>query len=125
MKEEIFNQASTDPLATKLVTPYSVSYIYKGIKIENTDGDIKIYNTKIIGDSYTEICDDQYQVFYDLGFRVGVYNVCIFNYNNSLNGIQSKIRLELTNRNNQKHYHSMKSHRVHIMNKYTEILKLK
>lgn len=125
MKEEVFNQAINDPLATKLVTPYSVSYIYKGIKIENTGGNIKIYNTKIIGDDYTEIFDNQYEVFYELGFRLGVYNICIFNYNNSLNGIQSKIRLELTNRNNQKHYHSMKSHRVYIMNKYTEILKLK
>lgn len=125
MKEEIFNQAKTDSLATRLVTPVSVSYIYKGIKIENREGDIAIYNTKIPGDSYTEISEDQYQVFFDYGFRMGVYNLCIFNYNCSLNGIQTKIRTELTNRNNQKHYHSMKSHRTYIMNKYTEILKLK
>ncbi len=125
MKEEIFNQASKDALATKLVTPYSVSYIYKGVKIENIDGDIKIYNTKITGDRYTEIFDHQYEVFYNFGFRVGVYNVCIFNYNASLNGLQSKIRVELTNRNNQKHYKSMKNHRMYIMNKYSEILKLK
>jgi hypothetical protein len=125
MKEEVFNQASIDALATKLVTPYSVSYIYKGVKIENTDGDIKIYNTKILGDAYTEVSESQYEVFYNFGFRVGVYNVCIFNYNVSLNGIQSKIRIELTNRNNQKHYQSMKSQRIYIMNKYTEILKLK
>lgn len=125
MKEEVFNQASIDALATKLVTPYSVSYIYKGVKIENTDGDIKIYNTKILGDDYTEVSESQYEVFYNFGFRVGVYNVCIFNYNVSLNGIQSKIRIELTNRNNQKHYQSMKSQRIYIMNKYTEILKLK
>ena len=125
MKEEVFNQASIDALATKLVTPYSVSYIYKGVKIENTDGDIKIYNTKILGDAYTEVSESQYEVFYNFGFRVGVYNVCIFNYNVSLNGIQSKIRIEVTNRNNQKHYQSMKSQRIYIMNKYTEILKLK
>lgn len=125
MKEEIFNQAMTDSLATRLVTPVSVSYIYKGIKIENREGHIAIYNTKIPGDNYTEISEDQYQVFFDHGFRMGVYNLCIFNYNCSLNGIQTKIRTELTNRNNQKHYHSMKSQRTHIMNKYTEILKLK
>jgi hypothetical protein len=125
MKEEIFNQAKTDSLATRLVTPVSVSYIYKGIKIENREGHIAIYNTKIPGDTYTEISEDQYQAFFDHGFRMGVYNLCIFNYNCSLNGIQTKIRTELTNRNNQKHYHSMKSHRTYIMNKYTEILKLK
>lgn len=125
MKEEVFNQASKDSLATKLVTPYSVSYIYKGIKIENQDGHIAIYNTKIPGDKYTEVSDDQYEVFFNHGFRMGVYNLCIFNYNCSLNGIQSKIRTELTQRNNQKHYKSMKQQRVYIMNKYTEILKLK
>lgn len=125
MKEEIFHQAKFDSLATRLITPYSESYIYKGIKIEKTETDIAIYNTKILGDTYTEISDDQYEVFFNLGFRMGVYNLCIFNYNCSLNGIQSKIRTELTNRNNQKHYHSMKSQRSYIMNKYTEILKLK
>lgn len=125
MKEEIFHQAKFDSLATRLITPYSESYIYKGIKIEKTETDIAIYNTKILGDTYTEISDDQYDVFFNLGFRMGVYNLCIFNYNCSLNGIQSKIRTELTNRNNQKHYHSMKSQRTYIMNKYTEILKLK
>jgi hypothetical protein len=125
MKEEIFNQAKLDSLATRLVTPVSVSYIYKGIKIENREGHIAIYNTKIPGDTYTEISEDQYDVFFNHGFRTGVYNLCIFNYNCSLNGIQNKIRTELTNRNNQKHYHSMKSHRTYIMNKYTEILKLK
>jgi uncharacterized protein with HEPN domain len=124
MKEEIFHQAKFDSLATRLITPYSESYIYKGIKIEKTETDIAIYNTKILGDTYTEISDDQYEVFFNLGFRMGVYNLCIFNYNCSLNGIQSKIRTELTNRNNQKHYHSMKSQRSYIMNKYTEILKL-
>lgn len=125
MKENIFHQAKFDSLATRLITPYSESYIYKGIKIEKTETDIAIYNTKILGDTYTEISDDQYEVFFNLGFRMGVYNLCIFNYNCSLNGIQSKIRTELTNRNNQKHYHSMKSQRSYIMNKYTEILKLK
>lgn len=125
MKEEIFHQAKFDSLATRLITPYSESYIYKGIKIEKTESDIAIYNTKILGDTYTEISDDQYDVFFNHGFRMGVYNLCIFNYNCSLNGIQSKIRTELTNRNNQKHYHSMKSQRNYIMNKYTEILKLK
>lgn len=125
MKEDIFKQAQQDSLATRLTTPKSISYIYKGIKIENTDSHVVIYNTKIPGDDYTEISDDQYDVFINHGFRMGVYNLCIFNYNCSLNGIQSKIRTELTNRNNQKHYRSMKSQRTYIMNKYTEILKLK
>lgn len=125
MKEEIFNQASLDSLATKLTTRDSTSYIFKGIKIENRNGNITIYNTKVLGDVYTEISNDQYEVFFNHGFRMGVYNMCIFNYNCSLNGLQSKIRVELTNRNNQKHYHSMKSQRLYIMNKYSEILKLK
>lgn len=125
MIQDIFKQAETDSLSTRLVAPESVSYIYKGVKIEDKGGDIKIYNTKIPGDYYTEITEDQMQVFLELGFRLGVYNVCIYNYNNSLESIQSTIMNELTGRNNQKHYRSMKGQRSYIMNKYTEILKLK
>lgn len=125
MKENVFHQAKFDALATRLITPYSESYIYKGVKIEKTETDIAIYNTKILGDTYTEVSDDQYEIFFNHGFRLGVYNVCIFNYHRSLNGIQDKIRTELTQRNNQKHYKSLKQQRAYIMNKYTEILKLK
>lgn len=126
MIEDIFKQAQTDALCTRLIAPNSISYIYKGIKIENKDGDIKIYNTKIPAtEQYEEVSPDQYEVFFEFGFRIGAYNVCIFNYHESLDEIQRNICNELTSRNNQKHYKSMKNKRLYIMNKYTEILKLK
>lgn len=122
MKEQIFNQAKGDSLTTRLITPYSESYIYKGIKIESRDGVITIYNTV---NDYSEITPDQYEVFFRLGFRLGTYNVCVYNYNKMLDEISAGINKELTCRNNQKHYKSMKKERLYIMRKYSEILKLK
>ena len=60
MKNEIWRDASWFHKSTRLDTPYSKSRIFKGIKIENTDGDIKILNTKLNGDFYQEISKGEY-----------------------------------------------------------------
>lgn len=125
MKNEIWNQASWLHKSTRLDTPYSKSRIFKGIKIENTDGYIKILNTKLNGDFYQEISDEEYEMFYELGFERGCYEMCLNNYKESLNVIIRSIRDEIGNRNNQKHYQYLKTMRVNLMDKYTNILKTK
>jgi len=125
MKNEIWNQALWLHKSTRLDTPYSKSRIFKGIKIENTDGNIVIYNTKLNGDFYQEISDEEYEMFYELGFERACYEMCLKNYKTSLNVIIRSIRDEIGSRNNQKHYQYLKSMRVNLMEKYTNILKTK
>lgn len=98
--------------------------IYRGIKIEKTEDKIVIYNTRLTGDFYKEISQQEYDVFYRYGFLFGVYTICIQNYRVILNKLQVKIRNEVGNRNNQRHYNALKQYRNTIMNKFTDTLKL-
>lgn len=124
-KEQIFNDAYNDRLGVRITTPDSVSVIYRGVKIQNKDGDIKIYNTAQGGDFYREVKPEQYNVFINNGFRQGVYEVCMGNYKDTLKMLSVKIRNEVASRNNQKHYNSLKEYRNTIMNKITEVINLR
>ena len=42
--KQVFEQAYNDRLGVKIVTPDSVSVIYRGVKIQNKNDNIKIYN---------------------------------------------------------------------------------
>jgi len=64
-------------------------------------------------------------LFFDKGFRKGVYEVNSSNYNDTLNMLSTKIRNEVASRNNLKHYNMLKEYRNMIMNKLTEVIKLK
>ena len=125
MKQQIFEEAYNDGLSVRITTKDSVSLIFRGVKVENKDGNIRILNMGKGGDFYREVTPEQYKVFTDKGFRQGVYDVCMENYKDTLKMLSVKIRNEVASRNNQKHYNLLKEYRTTIMNKVTEILKLK
>lgn len=125
MKQRIFEEAYNDGLSVRLTTPDSISLIYRGIKVENIDGNIRILNMNRGGDFYKEITPEQYNVFFEKGFRKGVYDVCLDNYKKALDMLSLKIRNEVSKRNNVKHYEALKEYRNTIMNKINEVNKLK
>ncbi len=124
MKQRIFEEAYNDGLSVRLTTPDSISLIYRGVKVENVDGNIRILNMNRGGDFYKEITPDQYNVFFEKGFRKGVYDVCLDNYKRALDMLSLKIRNEVSKRNNVKHYEALKEYRNTIMNKINEVNKL-
>lgn len=125
MKQRIFEEAYNDGLSVRLTTPDSISLIYRGVKVENVDGNIRILNMNRGGDFYKEITPEQYNVFFEKGFRKGVYDVCLDNYKRALDMLSLKIRNEVSKRNNVKHYEALKEYRNTIMNKINEVNKLK
>ena len=125
MKQQIFEEAYNDGLSVRITTKDSVSLIFRGVKVENKDGKITIYNTNKGGDFYREITPEQYKVFAKNGFRQGVYDVCMENYKDTLKMLSVKIRNEVASRNNQKHYNLLKEYRTTVMNKITDVIKLK
>lgn len=125
MKQEIFNQAYNDGLSVRITTKDSVSLIFRGVKVENKEGNIRILNMGRGGDFYREITPEQYKVFAKNGFRQGVYDVCMENYKDTLKMLSVKIRNEVASRNNQKHYDALKEYRTTVMNKISEVIKLK
>ena len=124
MKQRIFEEAYNDGLSVRLTTPVSTSLIYRGVKIENVEGNIRILNMNRGGDFYREITPKQYEVFFEKGFRKGVYEVCLENYKRALDMLSLKIRNEVAKRNNVKHYEALKEYRNTIMNKISETIKL-
>ena len=124
MKQRIFEEAYNDGLSVRVTKPDSISLIYRGIKVENIDGNIRVLNMNRGGDFYREITPEQYNVFFEKGFRRGVYDVCLDNYKRTLNMISLKIRNEVSSRNNVKHYEALKEYRNTIMNKISETIKL-
>jgi len=124
-KDIIFEEAYNDRLGVKITTPDSVSVIHRGVKVENKDGKVRVLNMALNGDFYMEITDEQYKVFFEKGFRQGVYEVCMTNYKRTLETLSNDIRKEVSKRNNVKHYEALKEYRTIIMNKITEVIKLK
>ena len=125
MKLQVFEQAYNDRLGVRITTPESVSVLYRGVKVENKDGNVRILNMALNGDFYMEITDEQYKVFFKKGFRQGVYEVCMSNYKRTLDVLSKDIRKEVSKRNNVKHYDALKEYRTTIMNKISEVIKLK
>ena len=123
--KELYLQARKDMLSTILDTPASQSAIYKGVKIEMVDDKVTVLNTKLNGDYYREVTPEQMSVFETEGWRVGVYNVCVDNYNRTLNRIARLIQDELGRRNNIKHYNALKEYRYSVMMRYSDVIKLK
>ncbi len=125
MKQEIFNQAYNDRLGVRVTTKDSVSVIYRGVKVENKDNNVRVLNMALNGDFYMEITDEQYKIFFEHGFRRGVYEVCMENYKRTLETLSQDIRKEVSKRNNVKHYDALKEYRNTIMNKISEVINLK
>lgn len=125
MKQRIFEEAYNDGLSVRVTKPDSISLIYRGVKVENVDGNIRVLNMNRGGDFYKEVTPEQYEVFFEKGFRKGVYDVCLDNYKRALDTLSLKIRNEVSKRNNVKHYEALKEYRNTIMNKINEVNKLK
>lgn len=100
------------------------SIIYMGIKIEKKDNDVRLINTKKGGNFYKEVTDEQYDMFFKNGFLIGVYNVVKANTERSLNIVTETINEELTGTRNEKKYEYLKTKRMNLMNKLTDIIKL-
>jgi hypothetical protein len=122
--EKIWNEAQADLFSTRLATRESVSYIRKGIKIERRDNNTTIYNTKFGNDFYTELTDEEYEIFLLRGWKVGCYMMSLKNCKRSLETISKKIVTEINQRKNARHYNALKESRNNVMLRFTETLKL-
>ena len=123
--EQVFNQAVSDLLSTRLTTPDSESYIYKGVKIIKTDdSDIRILNTKFNGDYYQEVSKEEYAIFERNGWRVGCYLVATRNNRKALNMISDKIQDEIKTMKNLKRYNMLVKYRDVVIHRFVTTLEL-
>ena len=94
-----------------------------GIKIVkyNDDDSIVIYNTAKGGDYYQELTEEQYDMFFKEGWKVGVLKMALERYTNKLTLIENKIKEEINGRNNANYLNFLKETRTQTLNNYYNV----
>lgn len=84
---EIFDEAWKDKAAARSVFAYHKSVFYNGVKMSATRVGERTYTLENIGKGgnyYTELNEEEINVFLEKGWRQGVYNVAIKNHQNKI-----------------------------------------
>ena len=70
------------------------------------------------GSYYVECTEEEYDLFYNYGWKEGAIRLCISNTKRKLEMIEDKIKNEVSTRKNNKHIESLKAKRTGLLNKY-------
>ena len=123
--KKIFEEAMQDEFSAVLEGKNFEARLLYGIRIEkdSEDHNIIIHNTTIGGDFYKEITLEQYETFYQKGWRLGVFVLCLSNYRRKLGMVETSIKKEVNSRKNAKHIQTLKKSRERLMKSFTKITK--
>ena len=102
-------------LGVSLDTDDHQAVIYKGIKVVNTDGDIRLYSTE------TDFYEDITSTFNDETFKGFVNRHLKEKYLKKLDRIENLIKIEMNNYKNHKKFSYLKKRRNEYLKKYNEI----
>ena len=119
---EIYNQADRDEVSIKTDCVGYEARLRQGIKITREGRDVHIFNTTK-GVFYEEIKQEEYEIFYEYGWVIGVYQLALVNYKRKLNVIEERIRREVNTRKNDRHVKALKKSRTKILIDYRRITK--
>jgi hypothetical protein len=121
--EYIFQEAVEDRETGNLDGLEYKARLLRGIKIikDNETKEVVIFNTTVGGDFYKEITDEQYNLFFDNGWKIGVYVISLSNYRRKLVSIERRIQEELMGRKNAKSIKLSKSRRLKILKNFSEV----
>lgn len=113
--QEIWQQARRNMALIRLDDDCTESVIYRGVKIVNDDGKIKIYSTE------SEFYKDITKVFLRRSFKEGVYDFLKGKYLRQLNTVEESIKTEMNNQKNHKKFKYLQAKRSNLIEKYNEI----
>jgi hypothetical protein len=114
---DIFNQANTDEVSINIDGSGYDARLRQGIKITKEENSHHIFNTTI-GVFYQEISEEQYQMFYEYGWVIGVHKLALINYKRKLKVVEDKMRNEVNTRKNDKHIKTLKKARLSLLESY-------
>lgn len=119
---DIWLQAYNDSYAISLNGNGYESRVVYGVKIvrDNATGHIQILNT-MRGEYYHELSSDELDIFYQHGWRYGIYSLNLTNYLQKLESIKECIKAEVNGLNRLRKVKVLKSNRDLMLNKYNTI----
>lgn len=120
---EVFNEAVNDYASTNLDGDEYDAMMSYGIKIvrNHSDDSIQIFNTARGGDYYKEIKEEEYTIFFEEGWTIGVRKMALAKYKERLDNIEKKMKDEINGRNNAKYISFLKETRKSTLNKYYNV----
>lgn len=123
--EEVFDQSLKDGYSADISTKGCQSMVVYGVKTvrDLKTKVIKIYNTSKGGDYYMEIEEDEYKIFFEKGWRYGVYVLYLNNIRLKLDKVEGNIKQEVNGRLSKKAILGWKVSRSMLMAKYSKITK--
>jgi len=123
--EEVFQQSMDDKYSADLSSKCCKSRIVYGIKsiMDRETFDIIIYNTAKGGDYYREVEEDEYNIFFEKGWRYGVYSLSLDNIRLKLDKIEAHIKDEVNGGLSKKAILEWKVERSILMTRYSKVSK--
>tara|TARA_Y100000401_G_scaffold92022_1_gene77957 strand:+ start:25951 stop:26358 length:408 start_codon:yes stop_codon:yes gene_type:complete len=120
---EVFEQSILDRESAQLDSRLYQARLLRGIKIvrDNETLEVEIFNTTMGGDFYKEVNAEQYKLFKENGWKIGVYVISLTNYRRKLVKIEQRIKDELNSRKNAKSIKTAKQRRLTILKNFSEV----
>ena len=91
-----------------------------GVKIQKFNDYIEILNCSKGGDYFSSFNDEEYKIILKEGWKVGCIKTAMNNCLHKLNLIESKMKIEVNTRKNDKHIQNLKNRRESILIKYSK-----
>jgi|TARA_R110000851_G_scaffold190072_2_gene340425 hypothetical protein len=118
--KEVYIQALEDKTAIHQVLQNGESIINMGVKIQKFNDYIEILNCSKGGDYFSSFNDEEYKIILKEGWKVGCIKTAMNNCLHKLNLIESKMKIEVNTRKNDKHIQNLKNRRESILIKYSK-----
>ena len=113
--EQIFIQALEDPSAYNIDNSSIVNY---GVKIQKFFSKTEILNCSRNGNYFQECNEEEYELFFIHGWKLGAMKLSMMNYKRKLDIIEWKIKEEVNTRKNDKHIKTLKKARLSLLESY-------
>ena len=120
---DIFDEALDDYSSVNLDWTGYQARMTLGVKIAKDDesGEVTIFHPKRGNDVYTELLEDEYQLFFDHGWTKAVYMITLDKYKKSINRHNKNVIQEMNTTKNEKNIQSSKLARTNLLKKYYKL----
>ena len=115
--EEIYEQAMNDNSSMHTTMSRGNAIINMGVKLQKFSSNI---NCSKGGDYFKELSSAEYEIFYNEGWKIGCIKTAMNNCLYKLDLIESRMKIEVNTRKNDKHIQNLKSRRENILHKYSK-----
>jgi len=122
---EIFVQAERSSEGFRAESSTDISHLLHGMKLiyDKRIKTVTILNTTQAIHYDKEVKSHEYLLFNKWGWMIGVYEMALRNYKRKLKIVESKIKVEVNSRKNDKKMKALKQSRLLFMNRFAKVSK--